>query len=138
MSYTLEEAAGLYKRAQELGLGGAHLLADPALVCAQCNGVGADWMPTQMRKLCTMLNPVMEIPAAIHDRRYAIGGVEWERLVADASFLESTLKIIEAEYAWYNPFRYLMRRRAMRYYNYLRAFGGAAWNSTGEIDALQP
>ena len=35
--------------------------------------------------------------------------------------------MIELTYAWYNPMRYIMRKRAERYYTYLRTFGGVAW-----------
>ena len=105
-------------------LSGAELLSDPNAVIRDCNGIGADWMPDSMTQLCTKLNPVMEVPAAIHDRRYILNV---DRLSADTEFLANTLRMIELKYAWWNPMRYIMRRRAARYYTYLRAFGGRAW-----------
>ena len=72
--YYKEDAVVMHQWAREWGLSGAELLEDPQAVMRDCNGVGADWMPGVMRDLATALSPCMEIPAAIHDRRYAIGG----------------------------------------------------------------
>lgn len=129
MAYTLTQARHLYTIASALDLSGADLLRDPDAVMRQCNGVGASWMPDLMRRACTELNPVMEVPAAIHDRRYSIGGTGADRLAADDEFLANTLAVIAVTYPWYRPARYIYRRRARRYYGYLRAFGGAAFNS---------
>lgn len=124
MRYTRSEASALWNKARELGLSGAELLADLDAVVRDCNGIGADWMPDGMTILCTKLNPVMEVPAAIHDRRYILNV---DRLAADTEFLSNCMTVIEHDYAWWNPMRYIMRRRAARYYSYLRTFGGRAW-----------
>lgn len=124
MAYTHEQARHLYNLAVALDLSGAELLRDAETVIRQCNGVGASWMPDCMTALCTKLNGVMEVPAAIHDRRYILNV---DRLAADTEFLANTMRMIELKYAWWNPMRYIMRRRAARYYTYLRAFGGRAW-----------
>ena len=124
MKYQKSQAENLYRVAKEYQLSGAELLADTDAVMRDCNGVGADWMPDSMTQLCTKLNPVMEVPAAIHDRRYILN---IDRLSADTEFLANTMRMIELKYAWWNPMRYIMRRRAARYYTYLRAFGGRAW-----------
>jgi len=125
MKYTRPEASVLSGRARELRLSGAELLDDLEAVMRECNGIGADWMPVVMTKLCTKLNPVMEVPAAIHDRRYMTRGIT--RSDADLEFLTNTLKVIKDRYAWWNPWRYLMMRRAVRYYSYLVMFGDMAW-----------
>ena len=124
MKYTEQAAHALHNSARQYQLSGAELLADYGAVVRDCNGIGADWMPDSMTQLCTKLNPVMEVPAAIHDRRYILNV---DRLSADTEFLANTMRMIELKYAWWNPMRYIMRRRAARYYTYLRAFGGRAW-----------
>ena len=86
-------------------------------------------MPDCMTNLCTKLNPVMEIPAAIHDMRYVLGTTRADRQAADMEFWSNTIKVIEANYAWWHPMRYIMMRRATRYYTYLRLFGDAAWEA---------
>lgn len=127
MHYSQIEAENLHLKAIEYGLSGMELLRDTEAVRRDCNGVGADWMPSVMTKLCTKLNPVMEVPAAIHDRRYMTRGIT--RAEADLEFLTNTLKVIGTRYAWYNPMRYIMSRRAVRYYSYLQLFGDAAWEA---------
>lgn len=127
MHYSQIEAETLHLKAIEYGLSGMELLRDTEAVRRDCNGVGADWMPSVMTKLCTKLNPVMEVPAAIHDRRYMTRGIT--RAEADLEFLTNTLKVIGTRYAWYNPMRYIMSRRTVRYYSYLQLFGDAAWEA---------
>lgn len=124
MKYTRSEAAALWNKAKELDLSGADLLSDFDAVVRDCNGVGADWMPDAATILCTKLNSVMEVPAAIHDAMYAKG---IQRDAADLEFLSNTIKVIQHEYAWWRPKRYILMRRAMRYYTYLVMFGGKAW-----------
>lgn len=122
--YTVEQARHLYRMAQQYGLSGAELLEDAEAVMRDCNGVGADWMPDSLTQLCTSLSPVMEVPAAIHDRRYVLS---IDRLSADTEFLSNVMRVSELTYPWWHPLRYINRKRAERYYTYLRAFGGRAW-----------
>ena len=129
MKYDLTEARRLYEAARSLDLSGWNLLRDPEVVSRECNGIGAEWMPASVTSLVTKLNAVMELPAAIHDRRYTIGGDRAARSAADFEFLTNTLKVIGTRYAWWNPMRYLMSRRAVRYYSYLQLFGDAAWEA---------
>ena len=130
--YHEDEAVVLYMEAREAGLSGAELLEDPQKVMRDCNGIGAAWMPERMRKLATLLNPVMEIPAAIHDRRYTIGGEAPGQRFADAEFWANTQTMIERRYAWWNPLRYVMRHRANLFYSLLRDFGSLAWKESGD------
>lgn len=129
MAYTIEQAKHLYNLAWVLELSGVELLKDAELVMQQCNGIGAAWMPDIMRRACTELNPVMEIPAAIHDRRYSIGTTRADRQAADDEFLANCRIVIDHDYAWWHPMRYVFRKRAKRFYGYLRAFGGIAFNT---------
>ena len=130
MHYTKEEAFNLHVKAVRYGLSGRELLRDTEAVMRQCNGIGAEWMPDSLTVLCTKLSPVMAVPAAIHDRRYHLKDID--RLAADTEFLSNVMRMIELTYAWYDPRRYTMRKRAARYYTYLRAFGGRAWEEAGE------
>jgi len=134
--YTIEQARELYAEAVRLKLLRAENLADAELVAAVCNGIGAGWIPAVMRSLADVLNPAMKIPAAIHDVAYAAGGDDNDRRAADLIFHTNTLVVIDDLYAWYDPRRYIMRRRAGRYYDYLRAFGGKAFAYGGRHDDL--
>lgn len=134
MSYNKAEAIHLYNIAREMELSGYDLLRDPDVVMRECNGIGADWMPDCMRKVCTKLNSVMELPAAIHDIRYANGTTRRDRQAADMEFLSNCIHVINETYAWYNPMRYIMSRRAVRFFSYLQMFGGVAFNKgKGEV-----
>lgn len=124
MKYNMEASEHLYRMARMYELSGAELLSDPVFVMRECNGIGAKWMPDAATTLCTKLNGVMEVPAAIHDAMYAKG---IQRDAADLEFLTNTIKVIQHEYPWWRPKRYILMRRAMRYYTYLVMFGKKAW-----------
>lgn len=130
--YTTEQARHLYNMAFMLELSGRELLRDAEVVVRECNGIGADWMPEIMRQACTDLNPVMEVPAAIHDLRYSRGTTTGDRKFADDEFLENCIAVTEHEYKWWNPLRYVFLWRAKRYHGYLRAFGGLAFGAKKE------
>lgn len=125
MRYTEQAAHALHNSARQYQLSGAELLVDYGAVVRDCNGIGADWMPDSMTALCTKLNGVMEVPAAIHDRRYMTQRLS--RSEADLEFLTNTIRVIKGVYSWWNPLRYVMMRRAVRYYSYLLMFGTRAW-----------
>ena len=127
MHYSQIEAENLHLKAIEYGLSGMELLRDTEAVRRDCNGVGADWMPDSLTQIITKMVPVMEVPAAIHDRRYATGHTPQDRLTADTEFLANVMKVNELTYAWWHPLRYVNRKRAERYYTYLRQFGNRAW-----------
>lgn len=125
MRYTINDARRLENEAFIYCLTGLELLSDYDAVVRDCNGIGADWMPDCMTALCTKLNSVMEVPAAIHDRRYMTQKLP--RSEADLEFLTNTIRVIKGVYSWWNPLRYVMMRRAVRYYSYLLMFGTRAW-----------
>lgn len=127
MKYTLEQAKRLYDMARNYELSGYELLRNADAVVRDCNGVGADWMPDSLTQIITKMHKEMEVPAAIHDRRYATGKTPQDRQDADLEFLTNVLRVVEFEYPWWHPLRYINRKRAERYYTYLRAFGGRAW-----------
>lgn len=134
MSYTTEQARHLYNMAFALELSGREVLKNSDVVVRECNGLGPNWMPDSMRKVCSKLSPVMEVPAAIHDMRYALGRTQADRNEADMEFLTNCIKVINHDYAWYNPMRYIMSKRAVRYFTYLQLFGGAAWEEARKHD----
>ena len=57
------------------------------------NGLGAAFMPVWMRRCLTWLSDSIfpSEPHVRHDRRYAMGGSELDRLRADVSFLAEML-----------------------------------------------
>ncbi|MBQ7208156.1 MAG: hypothetical protein IJS01_10205 [Lentisphaeria bacterium] len=113
-------------------LDGRELLADPEDVRRDCNGIGAEWMGKYLRGAVSALNPTLGPAAAIHDRRYAIGGDGWARAAADMEFLENGLKSADARYGWYDLRRYRVREQARKFYTVLRVAGGAAWRKEKE------
>ena len=129
--YTDEEIEELRERAEAWGLAGRELLSDTEAVRRDCNGIGAEWMGKHLRGFVGALNPTLELAAAIHDRRYAIGGDSWARAAADMEFLENGLRSANARYGWYDPRRYRVREQARKFYTVLRVAGGAAWNWEG-------
>ena len=136
MTYTPDEIRTMRAEAEHLGLWDRESLDDADHAAQVCNGIGADWMPAVMRSLADVLNPAMKIPAAIHDVAYAAGGDDSDRRAADLIFHTNTLVVIDDLYAWYDPRRYIMRRRAGRDYDYLRVFGGKAFAYGGRHDDL--
>lgn len=126
MMYTKEELQRRYEIAVNLGLSGAELLKDPIAQSA-CNGIGAEWMWDNLRKLIGKFNPTLALPADIHDVRFEIGGDEADREAADREFLANARICADAKYAWWNPLRYRVRKQAGKFYLILRVFGGKAW-----------
>ena len=61
MRYSINDARRLENEAFIYGLTGLELLSDYDAVVRDCNGIGADWMPPSMTKVCTKLNPVMDL-----------------------------------------------------------------------------
>ena len=127
--YTKEELQNKYNKAVKLNLSGAELLIDP-IAPDVCNGIGAGWMWDNLRDLVGALNPTLILAADIHDVRYAVGGNDADRKFADDEFLDNAIKCGDAEYGWWNLFRYRVREQARKFYLILRVFGKKAWNDT--------
>ncbi len=130
---SLEEVEKIRSEAERLQLSGRKLLNDTKLVIDECNGVGAEWMGFVCGVVST-LNPALFIPSCIHDLRYHHGGSDAERLAADAEWLANSMISIDDRYGWYNPMRYIMRKKASRYYNALRTAGSWAWTEPAETE----
>lgn len=125
--YTKEELHHKYEVAVNLGLSGAKLLKHHKAQKA-CNGIGAEWMWDNLRELLGKFNPALVLAADIHDVRYELGGSDADRKSADDEFLANALICADAEYYWFNPFRYRARKQARKFYFILRVIGGKAWS----------
>jgi hypothetical protein len=62
----------------------------------------------------------------IHDYMYAVGETIEDKIKADLTFLNNMLRIIEANTRFY-LLKTLRRRRALKYYEAVRDFGGPAF-----------
>jgi hypothetical protein len=129
--YSKEDLQRKYEIAVNLGLSGAELLKDPRAQKA-CNGIGAEWMWDNLRDMLGAFNPTLTLAADIHDMRYEIGGNDADREFADDEFLENAIICADAEYRWFNPLRYHVRKQARKFYFILRIAGGKAWEDAQE------
>ena len=71
----------------------------------------------------------------IHDYMYAIGETEEDRYEADMAFLNNLVRLINEGSRLLAPLR---RRRALKYYEAVHAFGGPAfWNSKNPTNTME-
>lgn len=127
MTYTYLEKEVIEKleEAKRLNLSGYELLADSDVAVRECNGIGADWMPSWMRVTISTLCPSIVLAADIHDLRYFYGGNEAERLRSDTEFL-TNVELIALDYNILR--RWLVRSVGQKMYALLRSYGRWAWN----------
>ncbi|MBU0665364.1 MAG: hypothetical protein KJ990_12585 [Proteobacteria bacterium] len=88
-----------------------------------CNGCGLalakfDFVPNHIYGLC------ISDACNIHDYMYHVGETLADKEEADRVFLNNMLRLIEAGTGWLKIFR---RRRALKYYEAVTAFGGPAF-----------
>lgn len=111
----IEKVAALRKKAVELKLENAGILdkyTDEQLSDIY-NGIGPEAFPEMLRSLLDSLNPTLEPCALIHD-------VEWHESDGTEASWEASNKrfdtngriLANAEYGWWNPYRYIVRHRA--------------------------
>ena len=92
-----------------------------------CNGCGSsqakfDFVPDSIYGL--KIYPACHI----HDFQYAVGKTIEDKREADRRFLNNMLRLIEADTNKIRKFiKFLMRRRALKYYEAVNAFGGTAF-----------
>ena len=80
------------------------------------NGVGAEWMPDAMRNFLDGISVVLLPAVLIHDIDYEYGnGTLLDFQMASKRLEENGIKCADAEYAWYHPMRYVVRRQAKLY-----------------------
>lgn len=123
--YRLNRALN-FARANVLYAPAAMLNTPIETLCTICNGCGAanakfDFIPdriygTSIAEACH-----------IHDFMYHVGRSIEDKQEADRVFLNNLIRLIERDKnKWYKP-TMLQRRRALKYYEAVEAFGGAAF-----------
>ena len=89
-----------------------------------CNGAGSGWNEKLVPDTIYGVN--IRPAACIHDYAYLVGKTIEDKQHADREFLNNLLRLIEANNKWYYP-TMLARRRALKYYESVVAFGGTAF-----------
>ena len=131
----LKEIKKLRAKAESLKLENAEILRKYNMqqLCAIYNGIGPDAFPDWLRDAISALHPSLAVVALIHD-------VEWhESDLSKETFAESNYRFkrngytaAKAEYAWYDPRRYIVMNQARRFGNICQTLGWAAWTSPCE------
>ena len=131
----LKEIKKLRTKAESLKLENAEILRKYNMqqLCAIYNGIGPDAFPDWLRDAISALHPSLAVVALIHD-------VEWhESDLSKETFAESNARFkrngytaAKAEYAWYDPRRYIVMNQARRFGNICQTLGWAAWTSPCE------
>lgn len=101
-----------------------------AEICNGCGAKGYGWLiPDSM----WFLN--ITEACNIHDFMYLVGVDEEDREEADRVFLNNLIRIIEAKTKLW-PLKMLRHRRALKYYEAVRYFGGPAfWTGKNEPES---
>ena len=128
---SVKEIATLLAIAQETGLEGADWAARKPLaeIVAAYNGIGADWMPAEVRAKITEWLELFAPAALIHDLRYTESdGYRYGFNRANDEFLRNCRRLAAHRYAWYNLRRYSANAVAAILYECVRSEGGwRAW-----------
>ena len=85
--YTLPQINQKIALARAAKLSGRRLLENRTRVMRVCNGIGAWWMPREVRELIGAMLPDLVIVADIHDLRHEKGGRWYKRWAYDFEFL---------------------------------------------------
>ena len=97
---------------------------EPEVLAAVFNGIGPESFPQKLRDAIDNLASDLMPAAFIHDLRYAYGdGTTAHFSAANAELQSNGYKIADALYGWWNPRRYLTRRRARTFAALCQAFG---------------
>ena len=133
---SVKEVATLLAIAQEAELEGAALAARKPLaeIVAAYNGIGADWMPVEVRAKITEWLAIFEPAALIHDLRYTESdGYRYGFNHANDEFLRNCRRLAAHRYAWYNWRRYRANAVAAILYECVRSEGGwRAWQDAAK------
>lgn len=115
--YTLEEIAALRQKCNALELEGREILekySDEELQKI-CNGIGSELFPDWMLKIITVIHPVQQAAAFIHDVEWYESDGDYDTFFWSNRRLESNgFKLAFAAYRWYDPRRYIAMWRANR------------------------
>lgn len=106
-----DEAIEIYNKALELGLEMRQLPANE--VRRIYNGVGAEWMSDELRAMLDKISKTLLPAVLVHDMDYAYGtGTYIDFAEANIRLATNGRICADAEYRWYNPMRYIVRRQA--------------------------
>lgn len=97
------------------------------------NGVGAEWMPKELREFLDGISEALLPAVLIHDIDYAYGDGTLLDFQKANLRLEANGRICaDKEYGWWNPMRYIFRRQAKAYAKICNAFGLVAYTEAIE------
>lgn len=132
---TVDEVTRLVAKAEEYALDGIAAVRSLGMdaVAAAYNGTGAEWMGETLRHALDKLSEVFLPAVLIHDCDYAYSDGTMLSFQRANNRLEcNMLTIADAEYAWFNPMRYLRRKQARLFAEVCRVFGIVAYTSAFE------
>ena len=128
----LKEIKQLKELAEKYRLEGREIIGKYNMqeLCSIYNGIGPDAFPPWLRKGISALNPSLAVVAFIHD-------IEWHESdgskegfkASNDRFRTNGCKVADAEYAWYNPRRWLVRHQAAKFARLCQSFGWSGWAS---------
>lgn len=133
--YTLEEIAALRQKCAELQLEGREILEkySDAELQKICNGIGPDSFSKTMRSLVTNLHPTLEVVAFIHDVEFEESdGTKESFTKSNDRYYTNGCISAKAEYAWYNPTRYVVIAQALRHSLTCQKFGWDGYKKQGD------
>ena len=108
-----------------------------AQLAAMFNGIGPESWPQVLRDALDNLAADLLPTAFIHDIRFATGdGTREDFERANKELRENGEKIAAAKYVWYDPRRYITRRRARTFANLCQCFGWGAYQQACRASAL--
>ena len=98
-----------------------------------CNGIGPDAFPEWLRDAISALHTSLAVVALIHDVEWHESDQSQEKFdESNARFKQNGYTAAKAEYAWYDPRRYIVMNQARRFGNICQKFGWKAWTSPCE------
>ena len=109
---------------------------DVAKVRAACNGCGPAWMGEDWRDGLTEWLDLLFTAFCLHDCRFTFDndGTRERFDFANDELDKNCRLLVDSEYGWYNPMRYIWRNRARLVAKVCRDFGWSAWRDAyGEI-----
>jgi hypothetical protein len=92
------------------------------------NGIGPEKFPGWLRAVLDFIHPSLAPVAFIHDVEWSLSdGTKESFAASNKRFRRNGCKVAKAEYAWYNPRRYIVEANAAKFAKLCQRFGWAAW-----------
>ena len=126
----LKEIKQLKELAEKYRLEGREIIGKYNMqeLCSIYNGIGPDAFPQWLRNGISALNPSLAVVAFIHDIEWHESDGSQEGFKASNDrFRTNGCKVADAEYAWYNPRRWLVRHQAAKFARLCQTFGWSGW-----------